>query len=228
MDDWKKEIIEKRMKSGKKLQICSWYLEYFKQLLREVDLNTWFAREERVPRINCTRVPSRLKELWNSSILQSREILFNLLSLSWKVPCAHGSTWLLYLLKFRIDLIFFFLQSFPSIQILLKSYYLSIFPNSDLNRSPKKKPILNNFHNSLFVYNSIRINFSTFIQRTTFTSNFILYSPISICKSDIPHLCRDRILCRRCGPTCGGCNCGIPAGMGSCTCDYRFRKGTSA
>lgn len=163
------------MKSGKKLQICSWYLEYFKQLLREVDLNTWFAREERVPRINCTRVPSRLKELWNSSILQSREILFNLLSLSWKVPCAHGSTWLLYLLKFRIDLIFFFLQSFPSIQILLKSYFLSIFPNSDLNRSDsKKKPILNNFHNSLFVYNSIRINFSTFIQRTNVHVEFYI------------------------------------------------------
>lgn len=58
LDDWKKEVIEKWMKSGKKLQICSWYPEYFKQLLREVDLNTWFAREERVPRINCTRVPS--------------------------------------------------------------------------------------------------------------------------------------------------------------------------
>lgn len=58
LDDRKKEVIEKWMKSGKKLQICSWYPEYFKQLLREVDLNTWFAREERVPRINCTRVPS--------------------------------------------------------------------------------------------------------------------------------------------------------------------------
>lgn len=43
-----------------------------------------------------------------------------------------------------------------------------------------------------------------------------------------PHLCTGRILCKRCELTCGGCNCGTPAGMASCTCDYRFRKGTSA